>query len=83
MISYNYDLTTGEWTEIEIPDPMPTPEPVIINRATKQIAKGEYFYLDGQLCKAKVPIANGAILTLNTNYITTTVENELSKEELQ
>ena len=46
--------------------------------ACANYAEGEYFTLNGELCKAKVPIANGAILTLNTNYIITTVEDELS-----
>lgn len=78
MIVRRYDIQTGEWTEIEVPDPEPIPEPDMTPRATKAIAKGEYFTLAGELCKAKVPIANGAILTLNTNYITTTVEDELS-----
>ena len=78
MIVRRYDIQTGEWTEIEGPDPEPIPEPDMTPRATKAIAKGEYFTLAGELCKAKVPIANGAILTLNTNYITTTVEDELS-----
>lgn len=63
----------------EFPDPDPTPEHGIVNRATKPIAKGEYFYLDGQLCKAKTSIAKGAILTLNTNYQVTNVEEELTK----
>lgn len=44
----------------------------------KYIAKGEYFMHNGELCKAIAPIANGAILTLNTNYCITSVENELS-----
>ena len=56
----------------------PIPEPDMTPRATKTIAKGEYFMHNGELCKAIAPIANGAILTLNTNYITTTVEDELS-----
>lgn len=79
MIVRRYDIQTGEWIEIEVPDPEPTPEPEIINRATKQLAKGEYFYLDGQLCKAKTSISKGAILTLNTNYQITNVEEELTK----
>lgn len=48
-------------------------------RATKAIANGEYFtHPNGELCKAIAPIANGAILTLNTNYIVTSVEAELA-----
>lgn len=47
-------------------------------RAAKAIAKGEYFSSNGELCKAIAPIANGAILTLNTNYTVTNVEKELS-----
>ena len=78
MIIRQYDCFTGKAVEVEIPDPEPIPEPDMTPRATKAIAKGEYFTLAGELCKAKVPIANGAILTLNTNYITTTVENEIS-----
>lgn len=54
-------------------------EPVqVIQRATKQLAEGEYFQLNGELCRAIAPIANGAILTLNTNYRVTTVENEFT-----
>lgn len=61
------------------PEPQPEPEPDVFDRATKFIAKGEYFYLNRKLCKAKTTIACGAILTLNTNYEITTVENELTK----
>ena len=32
------------------------------------ITSGLYFYLNGDLCKAKTDIANGATFTLNTNY---------------
>jgi len=49
------------------------------NRAHKRIAKGEFFYHDGELCKAKTSIANGAMFTLNTNYIVVNVADELSK----
>lgn len=79
-------LSGGE--EIPVPDPEPEPEPeptpepepepVVVQRATRYIAEGEYFYLNKKLCKAKTSIANGAILTLNTNYQITTIENELS-----
>lgn len=48
-------------------------------RATKPIAEGEFFCLDGQLCMAKTFIANGAILTLNTNYQITNIEEELTE----
>lgn len=65
--------------EPEIPDePSEDPEPYVVQRAKRYIAKGEYFYLNKKLCKAKTSIANGAILTLNTNYQITTIENELS-----
>ena len=50
-----------------------------VTRATKAIANGEYFtHPNGELCKAIAPIANGAILTLNTNYTVTSVEAELA-----
>lgn len=79
MIVRNYDLATQTWTEIEVPDPEPIPEPDMTPRAEKAITKGEYFtHPDGELCKAIAPIANGAILTLNTNYIVTSVEAELA-----
>lgn len=47
-------------------------------RAAKAIAKGELFSFNNELCKAIAPIANGAILTLNTNYTVTSVEAELA-----
>ncbi len=61
------------------PEPAPAPEPDAFDRAARFIEKGEYFYLNRKLCKAKTNIAKGAILTLNTNYEITTVENELTK----
>ena len=74
-------LTDGEEIPVPVdpePEPAPEPEPDVFDRATKFIAKGEYFYLNRKLCKAKTTIACGAILTLNTNYEITTVENELT-----
>lgn len=38
------------------------------NNTGATIASGIYFYLNGQLVKAKVDIANNATLTANTNY---------------
>lgn len=77
------ELIDGE--DIPVPDPEPDPGPQPepqpepdVPRASKTIQKGEYFYLGKKLCKAKTYIANGAILTLNTNYEVTTVENELT-----
>lgn len=79
MIVRQYNIQTGQWTEIEIPDPEPIPEPDRTPRAEKAIAKGEYFTNhNGELCKAIASIANGAILTLNTNYTVTSVEAELA-----
>ena len=78
MIVRNYDLTTQKWSEIEIPDSEPISEPGMTPRAQKAIAKGEYFTLNGELCKSIAYIANGAILTINTNYIVTSVEAELA-----
>lgn len=49
-----------------------------IQRATKPLAEGEYFQLNGDLCRAITSIAKGAIMTLNTNYIITSVEKELA-----
>lgn len=49
------------------------------SRAEKPIAEGEYFYLGRKLCRAITPIAKGALLTLNTNYQVTSVENELTE----
>ena len=46
--------------------------------AEKNYAKGECFTRYGELCKAIAPIAKGAMLTLNTNYIITSVERELA-----
>lgn len=60
------------------PTPQPEPEPDILPRASKTISKGEYFYIGRKLCKAIVDIANGAYLTLNTNYLVTTMENVLT-----
>ena len=54
----------------------------IIQRAAKPLAEGERFYLNGELCKAITSIAKGAVLTLNTNYQTTTVENEFNLLDL-
>lgn len=54
-------------------------EPIqAIQRATKLLEEGEFFYLNGELCMAIAPIAKGAVLTLNTNYQVTTVESEFS-----
>ena len=49
------------------------------SRAEKTIAEGEFFYLNGQLCRAITSIAKGALLTLNTNYQVTSVEDELTE----
>ena len=49
-----------------------------IQRATKPLEEGEYFYIGSILCRAKTSIAKGAVLTLNTNYQITTVEDELT-----
>ena len=38
------------------------------NSTGSTITSGTWFYLNGDLCKAKVDIANGATFTLNTNY---------------
>lgn len=38
------------------------------NDTGSTIAKGRFFYLNGELVRAKADIANGATLTLNTNY---------------
>ena len=38
------------------------------NNTGSTIASGTYFYLNGVIVKAKTSIANGATLTLNTNY---------------
>ena len=43
------------------------------------ILNGSKFYLDGVLCKAIADIANGATFTLNTNYETTTVADDLAE----
>lgn len=45
--------------------------------ASKAYSAGKLFYHDGNLCKAKTSIANGATFTLNTNYQITTVADEL------
>lgn len=79
MMALQYDIITHEWTEIETHDHEPIPEPDLTPLATKAITKGEYFtHPNGELCKAIAPIANGAMLTLNTNYIVTSVEAELA-----
>ena len=79
MTELNYDCKTGIMELIEIPDPEPIPEPDFTPRAIKAISKGEYFtHPSGELCKAIAPIANGAMLTLNTNYTVTSVEAELA-----
>lgn len=49
-----------------------------VPRAEGNYAKGECFMRNGELCKAIAPIAKGAMLTLNTNYIVTSVEKELA-----
>ena len=49
-----------------------------IQRATKPLAEGEYFQLNGDLCRAITSIAKGAMMTLNANYIITSVEKELA-----
>ena len=54
----------------------------IVQRAAKPLAEGERFYLNGELCKAITSIAKGAVLTLNTNYQITTVENEFNLLDL-
>lgn len=45
--------------------------------ASKAYSAGKLFYHNGNLCKAKTSIASGATFTLNTNYIITTVADEL------
>lgn len=47
------------------------------NTTGATITKGTYFYLDGVLCRAKADIAVNASFTLNTNYESVTVGNEL------
>ena len=51
------------------------------NSTGSTIASGTYFYLNGQLVKAKANIANGATFTANTNYevVTAGALNDLRK----
>lgn len=49
-----------------------------VPRAEKNYTKGECFARNGELFKAIAPIAKGAMLTLNTNCIITSVEKELA-----
>ena len=46
-------------------------------KASQAYAIGKYFVRNRQLCKAKTAIASGATFTLNTNYVTTTIADEL------
>lgn len=46
-------------------------------KASRAYVVGEYFFHNGEFCKAKTAIASGATFTLNTNYETTTIAAEL------
>ena len=41
---------------------------------------GEYFWCEGNFCKAKIPIASGATLVQNTNYTVIKVGDEIEKK---
>lgn len=49
------------------------------NSTGSTITSGTWFYLNGELCRAKVDIANGATFTLNTNYEKKTVSEGLAE----
>ena len=48
--------------------------------ASKAYAIGEHFYKDGKFCTAKTAIAQGATLSLNTNYEEGTVADEFTNK---
>lgn len=45
------------------------------NNTGSAITSGTWFYLNGELCRAKTDIATSATLTLNTNYEKNTIDN--------
>ena len=48
------------------------------NNTGATISADKYFYLNGQLVKAKTAIANGATFTANTNYVSANVGTDLA-----
>lgn len=49
------------------------------NNTGSTIAAGTYFYLNGTLVKSITDISNGATLTLNTNYETANIAEQLKR----
>ena len=72
-----YDASTQRWRNVtqkslndlaEVTDLTNVIATGSTNATGATIPKGLYFYLNDELCQAKVDIANGATFTLNTNY---------------
>jgi hypothetical protein len=72
-----YDASTQRWRNVtqkslndlaEVTDLTNVIATGSTNTTGATIPKGLYFYLNDELCQAKVDIANGATFTLNTNY---------------
>lgn len=58
-----------------------TVDNVTARRADKAYSIGEHFIIDNQFCTATAAIANGAILTQNTNYKVETIGEILTRLE--
>ena len=76
-----YDASTQRWRNVtqkslndlaEVTDLTNVIATGSTNATGATIPKGLYFYLNDELCQAKVDIANGATFTLNTNYAVVT-----------
>lgn len=72
-----YDASTQRWRNVtqkslndlaEVTDLTNVIATGSTNATGAAIPKGLYFYLNDELCRAKVDIADGATFTLNTNY---------------
>lgn len=80
----SYNIQTGEWTEIEVPDPEPIPDPPRWPVADRAYQAGEVFGLDGEYYTATQVICRGEKVRPGENCTETTmadVINMLKEQE--